>query len=72
VAKAYQAECTPDLFVFDNNLKCVYRGQFDDSRPNKGQATGKDLIAALDNIIAGEKVSEKQKPSMGCSIKWKE
>ena len=72
VAKAYQAECTPDLFVFDGDLKCVYRGQFDDSRPNKGEATGKDLSVALDAILAGEKVSGKQKPSMGCSIKWKE
>ena len=71
VAKAYQAECTPDLFVFDGDLKCVYRGQFEDSRPNKGEATGNDLSAALDAIIAGEKVSEKQKPSMGCNIKWK-
>lgn len=71
VAKAYQAECTPDLFVFDANLKCVYRGQFDDSRPNKGVATGKDLTTALDSIVAGEKVSEEQKPSMGCNIKWK-
>lgn len=72
VAKAYQAECTPDLFVFDGDMKCVYRGQFDDSRPNKGQATGNDLSTALDAIVAGEKVSEKQKPSMGCNIKWKE
>lgn len=71
VAKAYQAECTPDLFVFDANLKCIYRGQFDDSRPNKGEATGKDLTVALDAIIAGKKVSEEQKPSMGCNIKWK-
>ena len=71
VAKAYQAECTPDLFVFDADLKCVYRGQFDDTRPNKGKATGKDLTTALDAILAGEKVNEKQKPSMGCNIKWK-
>lgn len=72
VAKAYQAECTPDLFVFDANLKCVYRGQFDDSRPNKGEATGEDLSNTLDTIIAGKKVSTEQKPSMGCNIKWKE
>ena len=72
VAKAYQAECTPDLFVFDTNLKCVYRGQFDNTRPNKGEPTGKDLSAALDAIIAGEKVNPDQKPSMGCNIKWKE
>ena len=71
IAKAYQAECTPDLFVFDADLKCVYRGQFDDSRPNKGKATGRDLTTALDAILAGEKVNEKQKPSMGCNIKWK-
>ena len=71
IAKAYQAECTPDLFVFGRDLQCVYRGQFDESRPNKGKASGKDLTNALDDIIAGEKVSEKQKPSVGCNIKWK-
>jgi len=72
VATAYKAECTPDLFVFDGDMKCVYRGQFDDTRPNKGEPTGKDLTVALDAIIAGEKVSQEQKPSMGCGIKWKE
>lgn len=71
VAKAYKAECTPDLFVFDGDLKCVYRGQFDETRPNMGEATGSDLSAALDAIIAGEKVNENQKPSIGCGIKWK-
>ena len=71
VAKAYQAECTPDLFVFDKNLECVYRGQFDESRPNKGVATGNDLSKALDAILAGEKINPVQKPSMGCGIKWK-
>ena len=71
VAKAYQAECTPDLFVFDDDLKCVYRGQFDETRPNKGEATGSDLSAALDAIITGNKVNKNQKPSMGCGIKWK-
>lgn len=72
VAKAYQAQCTPDIFVFDTDLKCVYRGQFDDTRPNKGEPTGKDLSAALDAIVAGEEVNPQQKPSMGCNIKWKE
>ena len=71
VAKAYQAECTPDLFVFDKHLECVYRGQFDDSRPNKGVATGNDLSVALDLILAGMKVNPDQKPSIGCGIKWK-
>ena len=66
VAKAYKAECTPDFFI-----KCIYRGQFDETRPNKGEPTGKDLSAALDAVIAGEKVSNNQKPSIGCNIKWK-
>ena len=72
VAKAYQAECTPDLFVFDKDLKCIYRGQFDDTRPDKGEPTGKDLSTALDAILEGEEVDANQKPSMGCNIKWKE
>lgn len=71
VAKAYKAVCTPDLFVFDKNMECVYRGQFDESRPNKGVATGNDLSVSLDAILAGEKVNPDQKPSMGCGIKWK-
>lgn len=71
VAKAYRAECTPDFFVFDNELKCVYRGRFDETRPNKGVPTGKDLTAAIDAILSGEKPSENQAPSMGCNIKWK-
>ncbi len=71
VAKAYQAACTPDIFVFDKNLKCVYRGRFDDSTPGRNiPVTGKDLAAALDNILAGKPVSEHQIPSHGCNIKW--
>ncbi len=71
VARAYRAECTPDFFVFDGNLACVYRGRFDETRPNKGQPTGKDLSAALDALLAGKKIPTEQQPSMGCSIKWK-
>ena len=71
VAKAYKAECTPDFFVFDGDMECAYRGRFDETRPNKGVPTGSDLTKALDALIAGEKVSEDQKPSMGCNIKWK-
>lgn len=71
VAKAYKAECTPDFFVFDGELKCVYRGRFDETRPGMGVATGADLSAALDAILAGKKVNPDQKPSMGCNIKWK-
>ena len=72
VAKAYDAACTPDFFIFDHVLACVYRGQFDDSRPgNQIPVTGKDLKAALDSIISGEPVPQDQKPSIGCNIKWK-
>lgn len=71
VAKAYKAVCTPDFSIFDANLDCVYRGQLDDSRPNNGTADGSDIRAALDAILAGEAVSSDQKPSIGCSIKWK-
>jgi peroxiredoxin len=72
VAKAYKAACTPDLFVFDQDLKLVYRGQFDDSRPgNDVPVTGQDLKAAMDAILAGQPVPATQKPSMGCNIKWK-
>jgi peroxiredoxin len=72
VAKAYQAACTPDLFVFDKKLFCVYRGQLDDARPrNNKPVNGKDLRAALDNILANKPIDSNQKPSTGCNIKWK-
>ena len=72
VAKSYRAACTPDIFLFDKNQKLVYRGQFDASRPNNGQpVTGADLRAALEAVLAGQPVSEKQTASIGCNIKWK-
>ena len=72
VAKAYDAACTPDFSIFDKQMKCVYRGQLDDSRPgNNIPVTGKDIRAALDKMLAGEKPDEAQKPSIGCNIKWK-
>ncbi len=72
VAKSYHAACTPDIFLFDRNQRLVYRGQFDASRPNNGiPVTGNDLRAALDALLAGKAVSEKQIPSIGCNIKWK-
>ncbi len=72
VARAYDAACTPDFYVFDKDLKLVYRGRLDDSRPkNNLPLTGKDLRAALDAVLAGEEVSEIQYPSGGCNIKWK-
>ncbi len=72
VAKAYQAACTPDFFLFNSNKKLVYRGQFDDSRPgNKIPVTGNDLKLAMDAILNRAPVSQNQKPSIGCNIKWK-
>ncbi|MDE1464456.1 thioredoxin family protein [Spartinivicinus poritis] len=72
VAKAYDAACTPDFFLFDSQLTCVYRGQFDDSKPgNNKPVTGKDLRQALTNLVAGQPIAEEQIPSMGCNIKWK-
>ena len=72
VAQAYRAACTPDFFLFDKNLKLIYRGQLDASRPGNGvPVTGKDLRAALDAALAGKPVSENQAPSVGCNIKWK-
>ena len=71
VAKAYQAICTPDFFLFDSVRKLVYRGQFDASRPGNGlPVTGSDLRAAADALLVGEFLG-KQTPSIGCSIKWK-
>lgn len=73
VAKAYQAACTPDFYIFDQNLLCVYRGQLDASRPdNDIPVSGKDLRAALNALLASQSLNENQKPSMGCNIKWQE
>ncbi|MAT95902.1 MAG: thioredoxin family protein [Anaerolineaceae bacterium] len=73
VAKAYQAACTPDFYVFDADLRLIYRGQMDSSRPrNDMPVTGEDLRTALDAVLAGEPVSAEQRPSLGCNIKWKE
>ncbi len=72
VALAYRAACTPDFFVFDAKQRLAYRGQLDSSRPNSTvPLTGQDLRAALDALLAGNPVTEAQKPSIGCNIKWK-
>jgi len=72
VAKAYQAACTPDFFVFDKNLECIYRGRFDEATPGNGKTvTGKDLSHALDAVLTGKNVDPHQYPSVGCNIKWK-
>ncbi|MFA6571417.1 MAG: thioredoxin family protein [Bacteroidota bacterium] len=73
VARAYNAVCTPDFFIFDKDLKLVYHGQFDDSRPgNMMPVSGKDMQETLENMLSGMPVYPVQKPSIGCSIKWKE
>ena len=73
IARAYQAACTPDLYVFDANHRLYYRGQFDDARPaNDVPVTGIDLRRALDNLLANLPAPEIQKPSLGCNIKWKD
>jgi hypothetical protein len=73
VAKAYDAACTPDFYVFDGDQTLVYRGRLDGSRPkNDEPLTGADLRAALDAVLEGKDVAEKQYPSGGCNIKWKQ
>lgn len=78
VARDYEAACTPDFFLFDADLRLVYRGQLDDSRPRRGEfgndepVTGKDLRAAMDALIAGEVPATEQRSSIGCNIKWRE
>jgi len=74
VAKAYQAACTPDFYLFDRERKLVYRGQFDDSRPKSDPpipVTGKDLRAAIDALLSGQPIPTDQRASIGCNIKWK-
>ena len=72
VAKSYHAACTPDFFLFDQDQRLVYRGQFDSSRPGNGvPITGADLRRALDCVLAGQPVPTEQRPSIGCNIKWR-
>ncbi len=72
VAKAYKAACTPDFYLFDQERRLVYRGQLDDSRPgNNKPVTGHDLRAAIHATLTGQPVDQRQKPSIGCNIKWK-
>lgn len=78
VAREYDAACTPDLFLFDQEMKLVYRGQLDDSRPRRKDfgndipVTGKDLRAAMDAVITGKRPDPNQRFGVGCNIKWKE
>lgn len=73
VAKAFKAACTPDFYLFDGHRRLVYRGQLDESRPGSNKpVTGRDLRAAIEAVLTGKPVDRDQKPSIGCSIKWKE
>lgn len=81
VARAYSAACTPDFFLFDADHKLAYRGQLDDTRPTRvrsgvyesgNEPDGRDLRAAIDAVLAGEKPTSEQKPGIGCNIKWKQ
>jgi len=72
VARAYRAACTPDFYLFDRERRLVYRGQFDDSRPGNGRpVTGADLRDAVNALLAGQPVTARQIPSLGCNIKWR-
>ena len=72
VAKAYDAACTPDFFIYNKNRELIYRGQLDDSRPgNEIPVTGKDIRHALDCLINQRPVPQLQRASIGCNIKWK-
>jgi len=72
IAKAYDAACTPDLYVFDSEDRLYYRGRIDDAKPGSGkEITGKDIRDAIDAMMAGVNAPEKQYPSGGCNIKWK-
>ena len=72
VAIDYNAACTPDIFLFDSDMKLVYRGQLDDSRPKTDKPlTGKDLRDALDCVLNHQPIPSEQRPSIGCNIKWK-
>jgi peroxiredoxin len=72
VARAYEAACTPDFFLYDRDLRLMYRGQFDASRPSLNvPVTGNDLRRAVEALLAGKPPLEEQRPSVGCNIKWK-
>jgi len=72
IAKAYHAACTPDFYIFDGDKKLVYRGQLDNSRPgNNLPVTGEDIRNALDSMLANQPITDEQKASLGCNIKWR-
>jgi len=72
VARAFGAVCTPDIFVFDRDRRLAYRGRIDDSWKDESRVTRRELADALDALVAGKQPSREQRPSMGCSIKWRQ
>ena len=74
VAKAYGATCTPDIFVYDKERKLAYHGRFNNAAGIKGggKPTSSDLKEAIDSLLAGQKPTPNQAPSIGCSIKWRQ
>ena len=72
VARAFGAVCTPDIFVFDEDRRLAYRGRIDDSWKDESRVTRRELAAALESLVAGKRPSPEQRPSMGCSIKWRQ
>lgn len=71
IAQNFKAQCTPDLYLFDATHKLVYHGRFDDNWKEPAKVKRQELKEALENLAAGKKINPDQKPSMGCSIKWR-
>lgn len=72
VARAFGAVCTPDFFLYDADMKLAYRGRLDDSWKDPSAVRSEELKEAIEALLKGEKPSKDQKPSMGCSIKWRQ
>ena len=71
IARAFQAQCTPDLYLFDSNQRLVYHGRLDDNWKEESKVKRRELKEAIDNLVLGKPISQKQNPSMGCSVKWR-
>ena len=71
VADSFKAQCTPDLFLFNAKKELVYHGRIDDNWQDESKVMREELKEAINNLAAGKPISKDQKPSMGCSIKWR-
>lgn len=70
-ARAFGAVCTPDIYVYDRDRRLAYHGRIDDDWKNPERVQRRELAAALDALLAGEKLPADQRPTIGCSIKWR-